>query len=57
MIADFPSHVQAKVRRILDAEARRLLTDEPDRDTSSTAPSGCHDRAFDRGPDQLALTG
>jgi hypothetical protein len=27
MIGDFPPHVQATVRRILDAEARRLLAE------------------------------
>jgi hypothetical protein len=44
-------------KRILDAEARRLLAEEADRDSLGTPPDGGDDRALDGGPDQLAAAG
>jgi hypothetical protein len=58
MIGDFPPHVQANVRRILDAEARRLLlAAQTNGDTVGTPPRGSDDRALDRGFDQRASSG
>jgi hypothetical protein len=37
MLEDFPTHVQQHVKRILDAEARRLLADQLHADAISAA--------------------
>lgn len=46
-----PSRVQAEVQRILDAEARRLLADQLDRD-SIGATAGSDGDSLDGGADQ-----
>ena len=56
MIGDFPPHVQATVRRILDAEAQRLLTEELDRDAPGTT-AGADIDALDRPTDRQPGTG
>ena len=57
LLSDFPPHVQTTVQRILDAEARRLLAEQADRDALSTTARGCDDGAPDRGSNQLAAAG
>ena len=51
-MSPLPAHVHAEVRRILDAEARRLLAEQLDADALG-ATSVLGDRgALDRGADQ-----
>ena len=58
MIGDFPAHVQAKIRRILAAEARRLLhAEQANRDPAGTATNRSDDRALDGRSDQLTPSG
>ena len=53
MIGDFPRDVLATIRRILDAEARRLLADEGEGDALGTL-ADADNGAGDGGADQLA---
>jgi hypothetical protein len=50
-----PPHVRAAVRRILDAEARRLLAEEVDVDALEPA-AGVNVYTLDGGPDQRAAS-
>lgn len=50
-MADLPPHARAAVQRILDAEARRLLADQLDRD-ALVAASGSDSDLVDGGADQ-----
>ncbi len=64
MLSEFPSHVQAKVKRILDAEARRLLAEEMNGNAlgrsrlavAAAALPRSDNGALDRGADQLAAS-
>ena len=50
-----PAHALAEVQRILDAEARRLLADQLDRDPAVATTGSEHD-AVDGGADQGAAS-
>ena len=54
VLDDFPLNVRAKVKQILDREARRLLADEANGDAIGTPPGRRDDSALDGRPDQLA---
>ena len=55
-MSDLPPGVEAKVRRILRREARRLLAEKLDRDAIGAAP-GCDGDALDGRADEVAPAG
>ena len=54
MMADLPPHVRAEVQLILDAEARRLLAAQVDRDPLGAPAAGRDYRAVNDGANEAA---